>query len=163
VLLPLVLALPASAVVWSALFPQAQDAAQAAPEAAAAIRQACRRPQDLRALAGLPPMRLLTTLDAGPYILVETPHSVLAGPYHRNVDGNVAALRTFLAPPAQAAQIARASGARHLAFCAGQADVDGLAARAPDGLAAHLVKGDVPGWLTNPVKAGTWTIYEINQ
>ena len=59
----------------------------------------CRRAADYAPLRALAPGRVLGFIDAGPFVLMETPHAVLAAPYHRNIAGNTAMLDTFLSPP----------------------------------------------------------------
>ncbi len=68
-----------------------------------------------------------------------TPHSVLAGPYHRNVDGNLTALNAFVGTPENAGEIARANGIGLVALCRGNTETAFLAKRAPDGLLAALL------------------------
>lgn len=48
----------------------------------------------LTTLRALPNGLVLAPIDLGPRILAETNHRVLAAPYHRNVSGNLSALRT---------------------------------------------------------------------
>ena len=45
----------------------------------------------------LPKGLVLGFIDAGPLVLMQTPHAVLAAPYHRNIKGNAAMLRSFRA------------------------------------------------------------------
>ena len=59
----------------------------------------CRLPSDYAPLARLPRGLVLGFIDAGPFILMETPHSVLAAPYHRNLKGNTAMFDVFLGRP----------------------------------------------------------------
>ena len=115
----------------------------------------CRRPADYAPLARLPRGLVLGFIDAGPFILMETPHTVLAAPYHRNLAGNAAMLDVFLSTP-QAAGV-RLAGLRvdYIAFCPGAPERHNYAAAAPDGLAAALSRGDVPRFLERTPLAGT--------
>jgi hypothetical protein len=108
---------------------------------------ACRQAKDYAPLARLPRGLVLGFIDAGPFILMETPHAVLAAPYHRNVRGNSAMLDIFLAPVDRAAERLAALGVDYVAFCPGAPERHNYAAAAPDGLAAALARGDVPGFL----------------
>jgi hypothetical protein len=105
-------------------------------------------------LARLPRGLVLGFIDAGPFILMQTPHAVLAAPYHRNVRGNAAMLDVFLAPPQQAAERLAALGVDYVAFCHGAPERHNYAAAAPDGLAAALGRGDVPAFLERLPFAG---------
>jgi hypothetical protein len=72
---------------------------------------------------------------------------VLAGPYHRNVAGNLTALNAFMGSPSQAAAIARENRIGMVAICPANNETKFLARRAPDGLLAGMVAGKIPGWL----------------
>ena len=72
---------------------------------------------------------------------------MLAGPYHRNVAGNLAALNAFMGSPEEAAAIIRENGIGMVAFCPANNETKFLAKRAPDGLLAGMVAGKIPGWL----------------
>jgi hypothetical protein len=114
----------------------------------------CWRASEYAPLAALPKGLVLGFIDAGPFVLMQTPHSVLAAPYHRNVGGNVAMLEIFLAPPQQAGERLVALGVDYVAFCHGAPERHNYAAAAPDGLAAALGRGDVPAFLERLPFAG---------
>ncbi len=105
----------------------------------------------LAPLASLPPGPIFAPIDSGPFILAQTGMSVLAGPYHRDNAGDRAVIAGFLAAPDAARAVVRATGARYLATCGGQTGLESSAA--PDGLAAALRDGRVPGWL-EPLRLG---------
>jgi len=115
----------------------------------------CRLPSDYAPLAQLPQGLVLGFIDAGPLILMETSHQVLAAPYHRNVSGNAAMLEVFLGPPGDASARLVALGVRYLAFCPNAPERHNYAAAAPDGLAAALAGGQVPDGLERIPLAGT--------
>ena len=161
ILLPLVLCVPMSGNVWAVLVPPPAEG-KTSGNAPARDVSTCTAPADFRSLAALPKLRLLTSIDAGPYILVHTPHEVFAGPYHRNIDGNLASLRTFMARPDDARDIARASHATHLAFCGELGEIDVLGRLAPDGLAAKLRAGEVPAWLSPVPLDGPWRLFHVD-
>jgi hypothetical protein len=113
----------------------------------------CRRSSDYAPLARLPRGLVLAFIDAGPFLLMETQHTILAAPYHRNLKGNAAMFDIFLNAPAEAH--VRELGVDYIAFCPGAPERYNYAAAAPDGLAASLGRGDVPAWLEPIALDGT--------
>jgi hypothetical protein len=109
---------------------------------------ACLSPDDYAALAAMPKATVLAVSNLGAPILRYTPHRVLAGPYHRNVEGDLAALNAFAGTDAEAQRIVHRYGVTLVASCPGNDETRDLGHRAPDGLAARLARKDVPGWLT---------------
>ena len=112
-----------------------------------ATRDDCYRAADYDSLARLPAGGVLASSNLGASILRHTPHRVLAGPYHRNVDGNVMALDAFMGPPDKALAIAVRERMAYLAYCPGNPETGSIAAWAADGLMAALKAGRVPDWL----------------
>jgi hypothetical protein len=110
-------------------------------------KKSCVSRADYAALAGLPETTVLTVSNLGAPILRYTPQRTLAGPYHRNVEGDLAALNALIGTDREAHDIVRRNGVAVVASCPGNGETTDLAQRAPDGLAARLVKGDVPAWL----------------
>ena len=125
--------------VWS-LFASAEAGEQLAKEK-------CYRQTDYAQLATMPVEKVLIISNLGAPVLRYTPHSVLAGPYHRNVDGNLTALNAFVGTPENAGEIARANGIGLVALCRGNTETAFLAKRAPDGLLAALLAGKTPDWI----------------
>jgi hypothetical protein len=115
----------------------------------------CSLPSDYAPLAGLPKGLVLAFIDAGPMILMETPHSALAAPYHRNLKGNAAMFDIFLGRPEQAAARMAARGVDYVAFCPGAPERHNYAAAAPEGLAAALGRGEIPETLERIPLEGT--------
>jgi hypothetical protein len=115
----------------------------------------CFTPEALAPLAALPPARVVSSFNLGPFILAQTPHSVFAAPYHRNNHGNRVAVDILLAPPEKAEALARAAGVDLIAWCAhGDAGPGSLAEASPNGLAALLDRGEAPAWLEKKSAAG---------
>lgn len=135
-------------VAWTAaaerLLPAQTATAMATPAGRA---KACHRAYDYDRLAALPAGGVLAVSNLGAPILRYTAHRVLAGPYHRNVVGNLMALRAFLEGEPSARAIVREEGLTYVALCAGNDETATFAAWAPDGFLAALNKGDVPAWL----------------
>jgi hypothetical protein len=115
----------------------------------------CRALADYAPLARLPRGLVLGFIDAGPLLLMQTPHAILAAPYHRNVKGNTAMLDVFLGPPDAAPARLAALGVDYVAFCPGAPERHNYAAAAPDGLAAALGRGEVPDGLERVLLEGT--------
>ena len=107
----------------------------------------CYKRADYFELAAMPAENVLVISNLGAPALRYTQHRVLAGPYHRNVDGNLAALNAFIETPERAAEIARKNDIGLLAFCRGNSETAFLAKRAPDGLLAGLLAGKIPEWM----------------
>ena len=155
---PVLLAAPVSPIAW-ALYPAIADAKTPQPYGDPG---ACFRTAAFTALNVLPNGDILAPLDPGPYILALTPHSVVAGPYHRNNHGNRLAIEAFLGDDETAHDRVRASGARYLAVCPAADELAVYAARAPKGLAALLRDGAPPPWLQPVEVRGTpYRVYEI--
>ncbi len=137
-------------VVWSAAtdsLVRAEGSAPLQPAEVQASDKDCLSASDFEQLAGLPETTVLTVSNLGAAVLRYTPHRVLAGPYHRNVDGNLAALDVLTGPAGQGFDLADKYGATILALCRGNSESEFLARRAPDGLLASMMAGDIPGWL----------------
>jgi hypothetical protein len=115
----------------------------------------CRQAADYARLAQLSKGVVLAFIDAGPFILMETPHAALAAPYHRNIRGNAAMLDIFLGPASEAQKRLAALGVDYIAFCPGSPERYNYAAAAPDGLAATLARGEVPDFLERVPLDGT--------
>jgi hypothetical protein len=115
----------------------------------------CQRAADYAPLASLPRGRVLAFIDAGPLLLKETPHGVLAAPYHRDVKGNAAMFDVFLGAPREAAARLTVLGVDYLAFCPGAAERYTYAQAARDGLAAALGRGEIPDGLERIPFEGT--------
>jgi hypothetical protein len=107
----------------------------------------CQRARDYAVLDTMPRGRVLAFIDAGPMILVQTPHTVLAAPYHRNNSGNLAMLEIMLGPPEDAVARLAALQIDYVAFCPGAAERHIYAQAAPNGLAASLAAGSPPAGL----------------
>ena len=110
-------------------------------------RRGCDNASDLAALAALPATTVLAISNLGAPILAHTHHRVLAGPYHRNVAGNLLALQAFMGSDAQAAAIAGGNGIGLVVLCRGNDETSALSEWAPSGFIASLSGGTVPRWL----------------
>ena len=122
----------------------------ARPDAAAA----CNTPAALAAVAAAPPGLLLAPIDKGGILLALTPHTIFASAIHRDVHGNRFAYRELLAAPDDAHRGLAGSGVTYVGFCPGDLESGVLRAEAPNGLLAHLNRGQPPAWLV-PIASGS--------
>jgi hypothetical protein len=103
--------------------------------------------EQVRELDRLPPAVIAGPIDLGPSILAFTRHSVVAAPYHRNNDGNLAAWRLLTAPAEEGPEIVEAAGATLVAVCPHLGEIGYLLDLAPEGLLAALLADRAPAWL----------------
>ncbi|MEM8615577.1 MAG: hypothetical protein AAGF20_01445 [Pseudomonadota bacterium] len=126
---------------------------------------ACADPEDLERLAGEAPMRLFTPIDLGMPVLARTPHSVFAGPYHRNVGAIEAATAILMGNTVSARQRLQALGAEYVLYCPGLSETARYARLASNSFAAAMERGEVPDWL-QPLDLdleGDFTVYAITK
>jgi len=133
-------------VTWSAAA-HAASAALRETASGATPTGTCERPADFALLAAQPPATVLAISNLGSPILAHTPHSVLAGPYHRNVIGNLLALDAFMGTAEQARPTIESNRIGLVAICRGNAETALLTGPAPGGLLAALTRGEPPDWL----------------
>ncbi|MDQ0330653.1 MULTISPECIES: hypothetical protein [Phyllobacteriaceae] len=115
--------------------------------------QSCETPGDYLALAAQPATTVMAISNLGSLILANTGQRVLAGPYHRNGEGNLLVLDAFTGTSTAAEAVVRGQHIGLVALCRGNSETRFLAGQSPDGFLAALIKGQVPSWL-EPV-AGT--------
>ncbi|TIM64231.1 MAG: GtrA family protein, partial [Mesorhizobium sp.] len=135
---------------WAGVAVAAQSVVQKAPakiNSDADHALTCGKASDFSDLAGMPATAVLASSNLGSPILMFTGHRALAGPYHRNVGGNLAMLDAFMGTPDAARAIIEREHVGLVAICRGNSEELSLAAQAPTGLAARLLKRDVPDWL----------------
>ncbi|RTM07338.1 MAG: GtrA family protein [Hyphomicrobiales bacterium] len=135
---------------WAGVAVAAQSMVQKAPQRINSDPDhavTCGKPDDFRDLAALPATTVLASSNLGSGILVFTGHRALAGPYHRNVGGNLAMLDAFMGTPDATRAVIQREHVGLIAICRGNTEEISLAQDAPEGLAAKLLRGDVPEWL----------------
>lgn len=110
-------------------------------------RQACLMPDAFADLAKLSPQRVMAPVDLGSHLLLFTPHSVVAAPYHRDQQGLIDTLRFFTGPLADE----RATlDARHISLvvvCPAMSEIRGGLEHTPDSFAALFAASKLPDWL----------------
>lgn len=107
----------------------------------------CDRAVDFAALAGLPDTTVLATSNFGAPILAYSGHRALAGPYHRNIAGNLLVLDAFTSTADEARTVVESHHIGIVAVCPGSGENQLLVGAAPDGFLAQLTRGTVPAWL----------------
>lgn len=125
-----------------------------APRALAAATADCTAPAALARVAALPPGLVAAPIDLSGFLLPATRHRFLAGPYHRNAQGNRAMLDLFLRPSAEAEATARRWGVDYVALCPDGLGELGGAGNDTQRLAGALRAGQVPGWLAQVSRPG---------
>ena len=134
-------------------------AAMASFEGRTASSKSCATPEALRTLRAVPTGVMLNQFALGAGVLVWTDHSVLAAPYHRDVDGTMTVIAAMRTSSEQARDIAVRSVADYVLVCPATPETAFYARNAADGvvpdqtLSAMLGRGDVPQWL-EPVDIG---------
>lgn len=135
--------------VWAGAAAATSSAFEGAKVSAAAedADPACTRKASFTALAGLPDTTVLAISNLGSPILAYSGHRVFAGPYHRNIAGDLLTLDAFLGSADQAKAIVAQHHVGLVALCRGSAETKVLATKAPQGFLAGLMQGRVPDWV----------------
>jgi hypothetical protein len=98
-------------------------------------------------LATLPPSTIFTFVDLSPRLIVLTPHSAIAGPYHRNQQAILDVHHVFRNSPAEAEPIIRSHHARYVLICPNSSESTLFQVDRPNGFYGQLAKGIAPDWL----------------
>ncbi|WP_246673846.1 GtrA family protein [Mesorhizobium sp. B2-3-13] len=134
--------------IWSGAAQAASSAfAAAAPARDAGIDAPCNSKASFAALGAMAPTTVLAISNLGSPILAFTGHRVFAGPYHRNVAGNLLVFDALLGSATDAKAVVESHHVGLVALCRGNSESRLFAARAPDGFLAGLMRGNVPEWL----------------
>jgi hypothetical protein len=99
-------------------------------------------------IALLPKGVVFTFIDLAPRLFTVTPHDSIMGPYHRNGDQIVDAMKAFRGSAEQAHRIIDKYHSDYLLTCPNSSTTTIFMSEAPKGFYAQLQKGQVPGWLT---------------
>jgi hypothetical protein len=110
---------------------------------------ACLAPSAFASLAAQPPERIMTPIDLGAHMLLFTPHSVVAAPYHRNAEGVRDAFRFFNEPIEVARSILEARGIGLVVICPSMTEVHGIVDYAPDSFVVLFAENRLPNWLAD--------------
>ncbi|MGH6924787.1 MAG: hypothetical protein ACRED5_13715 [Propylenella sp.] len=120
----------------------------------------CLDPESAALFQRVPEGQVLAPLFYGPAVLMLSPHSVVAGPYHRAGRAILDTIHATHRPPAEARKIIERRGVDYLAICSTSRESAIAAKKAPDGLLAALLSGTAPAWLT-PVAAEGETMLRL--
>ncbi|MHA6299769.1 hypothetical protein [Devosia sp. CAU 1758] len=112
-------------------------------------------------LAGLPPERIMAPIDLGSHLLLETPHAVVAAPYHRNEAGVLDAFRYFNRPVDEARAMAVTRGLGLMVTCDAMPEMRGPGLEAPNTVLSLLAAGTPPDWLRDVSLGGPLKIYAV--
>ena len=121
-------------------------------EGSHANRTICSDIRNLDAIGRLPPATLFAPIDMGPGILVQTRHRVIGTGHHRNATGITAVIEGFVDTPDQSRAVIARTSAAYVVICDDLNEMGVYKHENPQGLAAQLLKGRIPGWL-EPIPA----------
>ncbi|MDX8532078.1 GtrA family protein [Mesorhizobium sp. VK25A] len=125
----------------------------------------CEKKATFAPLGGMADATVLTISNLGAPVLAYSGHRVFAGPYHRNVAGNLLALDAFLGSADNARAIVEAHRVGLVAICPGNVETMILTRKAPQGFLAGLLRGGVPDWLepVSETKGSPISLYRVRQ
>jgi len=119
----------------------------ASPDIAESDKAACLMPDAFADLAALPPERIMTPIDLGAHMLLFTPHSVVAAPYHRNQQGVRDAFDFFNNPIEDVRHILDDRGIGLVVTCPAMPEMEGLKTASERSFVKLVEKGGLPNWL----------------
>ncbi|WP_375452316.1 hypothetical protein [uncultured Devosia sp.] len=128
---------------------------------AQASKLPCLLPTAFADLAALPPERIMTPIDLGSHMLLQTPHAVVSAPYHRDAEGVRDTFDFFNLPIGQARLILQRRGIGLVVTCPAMAEMVGLPDRAADSFSALAKAGALPAWLPEVSLGGPLKIYAV--
>jgi hypothetical protein len=110
-----------------------------------------------------PPGLVLAESNLGPSILLNTAHSVLGAPYHRNTTGLIDGLTALEAQMGDAYQIVARRHVAYVALCPEDPEMTVLrdAGAGRNGLAMRLLAGDIPDWLVPVATTGPLKLWRV--
>jgi hypothetical protein len=136
---------------------------QAAAEGRSVEQGLCFRTASYASLAQLPAGLVAADVDAGPFLLALTPHSVLAAPYHRLSAGVIAARQALAAPPDEARRVLAHLRADYVVTCGARAPAGLGPAERDVSLWGRLKDGAIPDWLkpVGETRGQVFTAYRV--
>jgi hypothetical protein len=111
-------------------------------------------------IARQPPGTVLTFVDLGPRLIAVTPHSALAGPYHRNARQIIDVMRTWRGDEANARATVERYRVDYVLICPNLSESTIYRSEAPRGFYARLAAGRAPSWLV-PVRLPDGSPYRM--
>ncbi len=128
---------------------------------ALANRQSCLAASAFADLAALPPERIMTPIDLGAHMLLQTPHAVVSAPYHRNQQGLLDTFHFFNGPADEARAIAEQRGLGLLVTCDPLPEMRGPGRAEAGTMLNLLAEGTPPDWLADVSLGGPLRVYAI--
>ncbi len=107
----------------------------------------CRTQSDLDSVLAEKPGFIAGANGLGPWLLFNTKHRILAGPYHRNTAGNLDAIKIMIGTEQEAEAIIKKGGITHFMACPKFADEAQILKEVPNGFLGQLLAGKTPDWL----------------
>jgi hypothetical protein len=149
---------PFTVAAWVLLFPLEERSSEKEQGKKA---ESCISEASLAPLRALPEGLVLAQIDLGPFVLLHTRHSVIAGPYHRNNHGNRLMFDILMAAPEAAREQLRAAGVRYIALCDATNKGERLNQMAPQGLSAAIAREAPPDWLRPLTLETPLSVFEV--
>ena len=143
----------------------ARSPAASAEESSPTLLRAgtCERSEALESLAHLPVGRVLNMLDLGGRALVETPHVILTGHYHRSEQAVLDGTALLDRPVSTVADIVRARRADYVLLCLSAEMLSVAQVVAPDGFLATFGTEGPPPWLIHHARADGLAVYRVSR
>ncbi len=141
------------------IFPSSKGGHVAQRRAVCDVRQAAAALNDPQGL-GAASLTIAAPIYVGPTLLFLTRHSVLAGPYHRNVGGLVDNRRIFAGSEKESLETINRRDVKAILFCTEFARLSRYGDRPPF-LSARLTAGNPPGWLAPVVVGKGFGLYSV--
>jgi hypothetical protein len=91
---------------------------------------------------------VFTFVDLGPRLIALTPHSAIAGPYHRNGQQIADVMNFWRGDETQAHRLATKYHANYVLSCPKSSTTTIFESETPKGFYVRLDRGKVPGWLS---------------
>jgi hypothetical protein len=101
----------------------------------------------LRPVAQQPAGTVLTFVDLGPRLITVTPHSAIAGPYHRNGRQILDVMRAWRGDAKNAHATVQRYRVDYVLICPNMSESTIYLSEAPQGFYGQLRRGQVPDWL----------------
>ncbi len=133
----------------------------AAVTEARSSKQSCLTTEAFADLRAIPPERIMTPIDLGSHMLLETPHAVVSAPYHRNEAGVLDTFRFFNRSAEDARAIATERGLGLIVICPDMPEVQGQALTTPGTLLNLIAAGTPPPWIADVSLPGPLKVYAI--
>ncbi|MDR3493906.1 MAG: hypothetical protein P4L82_04835 [Ancalomicrobiaceae bacterium] len=113
-------------------------------------------------LAVQPIGTVLAGSNLGPSVLVNTPHSVVSAPFHRNTGGILDGFAAFGGSEATARDIITRRHVSYVMLCPADDEMGLIAKAHPAGMAARLMKGERFDWLQPIDTTGTLRVWRVS-